>query len=340
MPVLERKDKEKNMKKTLLIFACCFMLVASGAFATGGAEQTAASATKGALMGTSGMTGSWYPVAAAVSNQVSKYSDYILTIQASGGSGENIRLMKQKEYQLGMVNTVIINDAYHGTGDFKTEGAWTDVSFVCNLFPTGMQAVVWKDSDIKSFADLKGKKVSPGSPGSGDLLQYEAVLNFYGLTINDVDWRPLTHTERVTAMQDRQIDMAGYATAWPSGSVIEMASAREVRLLALADPVKDKAEFIKQHPAYGTGIVKAGTYHGMDEDVEILTTGSIFVALPDLNADYVYNMLSCMYKGIDEVQSVHGMTKYITEATGADMRGDIPFHAGAERYFKEKGIIK
>lgn len=327
------------MKKLLLV-AMMVCLISSLAFATGAAEQTSNAAEKGALMGTSGMTGSWYPVAAAVSNQVRKFSDYVLTIQASGGSGENIRLMKQKEYQLGMINTVIIDDAYNGTGNFAKEGPWKDVRFVCNLFPTGMQAVVWKDSDIKTFADLKGKKISPGSAGSGDLLQYEAVLNLYGMTQKDVDWRPLTHTERVTAMQDRQLDMAGYATAWPSGSVIELASARPVRILALKDPVKDKAEFIKQHPAYGTAILKAGTYNGVDEDVEIITTGSIFAAIPELNDAYVYNMLDCMYKGIKDVQSVHGMTKFITLETGADMRGVIPWHPGAEKYFKEKGIIK
>ena len=327
------------MKKLLLV-AMMVCLISSLAFATGAAEQTSNAAEKGALMGTSGMTGSWYPVAAAVSNQVRKFSDYVLTIQASGGSGENIRLMKQKEYQLGMINTVIINDAYNGTGNFEKEGAWKDVRFVCNLFPTGMQAAVWKDSDIKTFADLRGKKVSPGSAGSGDLLQYEAVLELYGMTTKDVDWRPLTHTERVTAMQDRQLDMAGYATAWPSGSIIELASARPVRILALQNPEKDKAEFIKKHPAYGTGILKAGTYNGVDEDVEILTTGSIFAAIPELGDAYVYNMLDCMYKGIEDVQSVHGMTKYITLETGADMRGVIPWHPGAEKYFKEKGIIK
>ena len=158
------------MKKYLLI-AMMICLVSSLVFATGAAEQTSNAAEKGALMGTSGMTGSWYPVGAAVSNQVRKYSDYVLTIQASGGSGENIRLMKQREYQLGMINTVILDDAYNGKGNFEKEGPWHDVSFVCNLFPTGMQAVVWKDSDIKTFADLKGKKLSPGAAGSGRRLR-------------------------------------------------------------------------------------------------------------------------------------------------------------------------
>ena len=166
-----------------------------------------------------------------------------------------------------------------------------------------MQAVVWKDSDIKTFADLKGKKISPGSAGSGDLLQYEAILKFYGMEIKDVDWRPLTHTERVTGMQDKQLDMAGYATAWPAGSIIELSSARPVRILGFKDPAKDIPEFLKLYPAYGTENLPAGTYNGVDEPVQLITTGSIFAALPELSADYVYNMLDCMTKGIDEVQA-------------------------------------
>ena len=113
------------MKKYLLI-AMMICLVSSLVFATGAAEQTSNAAEKGALIGTSGMTGSWYPVAAAVSNQIRKYSDYVLTVQASGGSGENIRLMKQREYQLGMINTVIIDDAYNGKGNFAKEGECHD----------------------------------------------------------------------------------------------------------------------------------------------------------------------------------------------------------------------
>ncbi|MBQ6673851.1 MAG: TAXI family TRAP transporter solute-binding subunit [Spirochaetia bacterium] len=327
------------MKKYLVI-AMMICLVSSLVFATGAAEQTSNAAEKGALIGTSGMTGSWYPVAAAVSNQIRKYSDYVLTVQASGGSGENIRLMKQREYQLGMINTVIIDDAYNGKGNFAKEGEWHDVSFVCNLFPTGMQAAVWKDSDIKSFADLRGKKISPGAAGSGDLLQYEAILKFYGMEIKDVDWRPLTHTERVTGMQDKQLDMAGYATAWPSGSIIELASARPVRILGFKDPAKEIPEFLKLYPANGTETMKAGTYNGVDEDVQLITTGSIFAALPDLSADYVYNMLDCMVKGIDEIQAVHGMTKYITPENMVKMRGVIPWHTGAEKFFKDKGLIK
>ena len=77
------------------------------------------------------------------------------------------------------------------------------------------------------------------------------------------------------------------------------------------------------------------TYNGVDEDVQLITTGSIFAALPELSADYVYNMLDCMTKGIDEVQAVHGMTKYITPENMVKMRGVIPWHAGAEKFFKE-----
>jgi TRAP transporter TAXI family solute receptor len=160
------------------------------------------------------------------------------------------------------------------------------------------------------------------------------------MEIKDVDWRPLTHTERVTGMQDKQLDMAGYATAWPAGSIIELSSARPVRILGFKDPAKDIPEFLKLYPAYGTETMKAGTYNGVDEDVQLITTGSVFAALPDLSADYVYNMLDCMIKGLDEVQAVHGMTKFITPENMVKMRGVVPWHAGAEKFFKDKGLIK
>lgn len=326
------------MKKVFLVFVI-ISLVCGMAFATGAAEQTQKAAVKGCVMGSSGMTGSWYPVAAAVSTQVKKYSDYVLTVQASGGSGENIRLMKQGEYQLGMINSAIIDAAWNGNKNFEGEAPWRDVRFVCNLFPTGMQPVVWKSSDINSFADIKGHSIAPGSAGSGDAVQYEEVLGFYGITTKDVDWRPLTQTERVTSMKDKQLEVAGFCTSWPAGSIIELAASRPIKIVSF-EKSEDKNKFLEQYPYYGIGVIKAGTYHGMDEDVEVITTGSLFASIPEVPDDYIYNLLECMYKGIEEVQAVHGMSKYITEATGADMRGVIPFHPGAEKYFKDRGIIK
>ncbi len=327
------------MKKILMVLIS-FCLLGNIVFATGNAEKVETTDSKGIVMGTSGMTGSWYPVAATIVTQVSKYTDSKITVQASGGSTENIRLMKQKEYQFGMINTAINEYAWSGTQYFKGEEPWKDVRFVCNLFPTALQAVSWKDSGIKTFADLKGKAIAPGSPGSGDLIQYEEILSFYGLTTKDVDWRPLSHTERVAAMKDRHLDVAGYATAWPASGIIELASSRPINLLGFKDPVKDKIEFSKKFPWYGFGTIPAGTYNGMDEDVEVFTTGSTICAISSVPDKVVYDFLDGMFKGIEEVRAVHDQAKKISLETATNMMGNIPLHPGAVKYYKEKGIIK
>ncbi len=324
------------MKKIFLLVVIIYLTTWS-VFAAGSGEKAENKKTKTAVMGSGSMGGNWHATASMIATQVRKYTDTIITVQASGGSGENVRLMKQGEYQLALLNSAMIVYAMNSQAEFKGEQPFTEVRFVCNLYPNVVQGVVRKSANIQSYGDLKGKTISPGSPGSGDLMAFEEILDIYGLTTKDVDWRPLSNTERVSGFKDRIVDCAGYVTAFPAGNILESSAATPIRLLSLADK---KDEFLKKYPYYEAIIVPKGTYNGVDEDITTVSVGTVLAARADVSDEIVYDILKGMYMGLDELQKVHGMGHYIKLETGMNGRGDIPVHPGALKYFKEVGVIK
>ena len=325
------------MKKIVLTIAILCLAIVS-VFAFGSKEKEAATEMpKTAVMGSGGMGGTSHATFSMIATQIQKYTDVTVTNQASGGSSENARLIKQGEYEFGMMNTAMIVYALNGTADFKADGPYKDIRFVANLYPSAAQAVVRKSSNIQSFADLKGKVFSPGPAGSGDVTGFEEIVGFYGLTTKDMDWRPLTNTERVSAFKDRILDCGGWLTSFPAGNILELSTATPIRLLSIAD--KDD-EFFKKFPYYVKMVIPKETYNGMDADVIVPGVGIIVASRADVNAELVYTFLKGMYMGLDELQTVHSMATYIKLETALDGSKGVPIHDGAIKYFKEKGVLK
>ncbi len=325
--------KNKNNNFNLFVLVIFITVTCTGVvFAKGSSENK----VNNVVMGTSGMGGSWYPVGSTIAGVVKKHTGVIITIQATGGSTENLRLMKTGEFGMGMVNSAMLYYAYHGVESFNGD-AYKDLRVVVNLYPVIVQCIVMKDSSIKSYGDLKGKRFSPGAPGSGDEILYLEVLSVYGLGKNDMDWRPLTHTERAMSFKDRITHAAGYFTSLPSGSILEIAALNEIRVLGIDDKEK---EFFSKYSYYFPWIVPANTYNGQTTEVKTIAAGTLVCADAKIPDEIVYNYLKGMFSELEPIQNVHGMTKYIKLETAISGIGDVPLHRGAEKYYKEAGVLK
>ena len=288
------------------------------------------------VMGTSGMTGSWYPVASTIAGAVEKHTDSRITIQASGGSTENLRLMQTGEFGMGMVNSAMMYYAYEGVEAF--EGApYKGLRNVVNLFPVVVQMLVYADSPYQTYADLKGRRVTPGSPGSGDEIAYTEIFSVYGLSRDDFDWRPLSHTERVMAFKDGVIQAVGFFTSVPASSPLEISSLRPIRVLSIADK---QDEFFRQFPYYYPVTVPRNTYRGVTEDVVTVGAGTVIAADEGVSEQLVYDYLVGMFAEIEQVQAVHAMAKYIKPETATSGFGDVPVHPGAIRFYRERGMME
>ena len=325
------------MKRTLWIVAV-LLLVAGLVFGGGQGEAKAGGGAKlHAVMGTSGIGGSWYPTASKIAGVVMGGSDILVVVQASGGGTENIRLMKQGQYQLGMAEANVMSYGYKGVELFAGD-AYPNMRFVTNLYPIVFQAAVMKDTPFKSISDLKAKSFSPGSAGSGDEAGWAEIFSIFGLSKKDVQWRPLTHTERAMSFKDRQLDCVGYETSVPAGTLLEASSQNAIRLLPIGG--QDQKNLMAKYGWYIPWTIPAKTYNGQDEAVEVVATGSAIIADAGLPEEFVYKYVKALYDNLEPVQATHAMTKYISLETALAGRGDVPIHPGAEKFYKEKGLIK
>jgi len=331
------------MKKRLVVLCLIVCIIAGTAFAKGNSEKGEFKA----VFGSSSLGGTWYSCACKIAGVAEQYENVSLVVQATGGGAENIRLMAQNEAQFGLAEPSICSYAYNGTSIFQGE-KHQDIRFLTDLYPNALCAMVMKEGKIKTFADLvakDGKKTGFcfGSPGSGDELVWIEALSGFGITKDMLDWRPLSHSERVTAFKDRQLECLGYATAQPSGSIMEASAQTPIRLLEIKG--KDRDKILKQYPWYDPYTIPAGMYNGVDKPVETISIGGYVIANKDVPEDYVYKVLKAMYSkdGLEQVRAISAGTKAISldAALGGNKDGKIlPFHPGAIKFYKEMGMIK
>jgi uncharacterized protein len=332
------------MKRLLLLLL--MIMVAGFVFAEGQGEGSGK--RYAAIMGSSSLGGTWYPTACRIAGVAMKYEDATVTVQSSGGGVENSRLMRQDQYQMGLSEPNIANYAYRGEQMFKDDGPNENITYVSNLYPNAVCAVVKKNGSVKTMDDYNfetngGKKYgfAPGSAGSGDEYCWMEIFSVYGAGPENMTWKPLSHNERVMAFKDRILEGIGYQTAQPSGSITEASAMMPVTILEIKG--KERDEIIKQFPWYGPYVIPAGMYNGVDKDVETIYLGGFIIANKDVPEDFIYRYLKAMYgEGLEEVQNVASATKAIKieNALGGNESYALPLHAGAAKYYKEVGLIK
>ena len=333
------------MKKFILcslLIICCLLLVAAG-----GTERSSQSI----VMGTSSLGGSWYPFASRMALVAMRYSDVVLTIQPSGGGPENVRLMRQGQHQMGLCEPNVAQYAYWGTGPFERDGRYDNLTFLFNMYPLPLTAIVHRDGPIRDMADfnpsVSGRRFSfsPGRPGSGDEYSWLEVFETgWGITRDMMVWRPLSHNERVMGFMDRIIDSLGFETAQVAGAIIELSSRNPIRILPIDGAIRDK--IIRELPWYDKYTLPGGIYNGQREPVETIFIGGFVLANKDVSEDFVYSYISAIFgPGLAEVRSVFPGAREF----GFDMalKGNpygnpvsIPYHPGAVKYFREVGLIK
>ena len=184
---------------------------------------------------------------------------------------------------------------------------------------------------------------SPGSPGSGDEFAWLDVFAVYGITRDMMNWRPLSHNERVMAFKDRILDSVGFQTASPSGAIIELSAQNPIRILPIYGAMRDK--IFATLPWYDRFVLPGGLYNGQDDPVETISHSGFALANADVPEYFIYRfVLSIFGPGMAEIQNIFPAARDMNHENA--LRGNtfetgvIPFHPGAIRAFKELGIIK
>jgi uncharacterized protein len=285
---------------------------------------------------TGGTSGVYYPIGVALSNI---YGQSIPgarpTVQATKASVENLILLQQGKGEVAFTLGDSLAFARDGNEEAGFKTKLDNLRGLAAIYPNYIQIVATKASGIKTLADLKGKRLSVGAAKSGTELNARAVLGAAGLSYKDlgkVEYLPFD--ESVELMKNRQLDATLQSAGLGVAAIRDLASAVEINVVAIPAAVVDKVG-----SPYVKGVIPANTYGGQTADVETAEVVNYLVTRADLSADTVYRMTKAMYEHLPDLVASHSAAKAI-ELNHALDGMPIALHPGAERYYKERGLLK
>ena len=300
---------------------------------------TTALAAKRMVFGGGPAGGTFQVVANAIQtyDPVKESKEYKVRAQSSAGSVENLRKVNSGKMQFGVVYS---GHVYLGReGQLKNDTKkYEDVMAVSYLYGAPAQLIVKKGSGIKSTKDLEGKKVGVGNAGSGAFANCELFFNHMGIW-DKIERNAMGYNDAAAAFGNNQLDAFWLFTAFPSGAVIMAAQTNDIELIDLGKDAEESG-FYEKYPYFSKLSVPAGTYKGVDKEVPSFQDSALWVANADVPADVVYDLLSKIYTDEGLAYMVSQKKTFKEMSVDSGVNGIVtPMHPGAERFWKEKGLL-
>jgi uncharacterized protein len=304
------------------------------------AEAPAESAptTQQALsIATGGTGGVYYPVGGGYAQIIEQFvPGYTAAVEVTNASVENVGLISRgdADFALALADTVLA--AYSGTGRFGEGGELPqlpNLRIITIAYTNAVHIITVEDAEINSLADLRGKRVSVGAPGSGTELSAQTILESNGITYDDIEVHRLSVNETADALRDGVIDAGFWSGGVPTGGVLSLAETRQIRLVPLS------AEEVENIRAADSTFIPytfaAESYRGI-EATNSVGTPNLIVVSTEMDEELAYNFTKALFENIDTVRSIHpSANETIAEEA---LNSPVPLHAGAIRYFEEIGL--
>ena len=317
------------------------------------AGAAAAQEVKFFRIGTGGTAGTYYPIGGLLANAISSppgsrecdkgescgVPGLVATALSSNGSVANINGIAGGQLESGFSQSDVAYWAYTGTGVYEGKPKVADLRLIANLYPESIHLVARKGAGIKTVADLRGKRVSLDEPGSGTLIDARIILGAFGLTEKDVKAEYLKPNQSGDKMKDGALDAFFFVGGFPAGAIAELAAAGGgIELVNIAGPEIDKMR--KQYGFFATDKIPAETYKDVPA-VNTLSVGAQWVTSAKQPADLVYGITKALWNANTRklLDSGHAKGKAITKETALEGAG-IPLHPGAEKFYREAGLLK
>ena len=310
--------------------------LAAGTALSGGAARAQQQTT--IAIATGGTGGVYYPLGGGMANILTKYiPGYAATARVTGGSVDNLKLIGSKQSEVAMVMVDAALDALKGEDKFK--GSPVDVRTLMVLYPNRMHVVSIEGKGIEKLADLKGKRVSTGSPGSATEVMAFRVIEAAGLDKDkDMKRERLGVAESTNALKDGKIDAYFWVGGLPTAGVTDLAATpgTKIKLIDHTDVLDNMNA--KYGGIYSADLIPAHTYPGQDKDNKITSVQNILVTNSSMPDQVAYDIVKTFIEHKDDLVAVHGEAKNIELAKQIKANSAIPWHPGAVKYFTEKGV--
>lgn len=282
--------------------------------------------------------GSWYPLGAKIMQVLDEEIDGISTSNTSGGGISNVLAVNGGDAEIGWSYAHTTANGFNGKGKFSKPQP--DVRHFATLYDSMFQVAVRADSDIKTFADMKDKNISPGKAKWTGTAFAESVLKHYGISFEDIKANGGTvhhvdYTESVALMKDGHIDVFMAATNMPQASFIELEQSPGIRFIGL--PEEDMEAIIAANPGYIPGVMPKGVYESVDEDLNSLGIVVNMVVHKDMPEDLVYKMCKVFWEHHSDFVEVKSLWKRVKPENALNGVA-IPVHPGAQKCYDEMGV--
>ncbi|OFL67847.1 TAXI family TRAP transporter solute-binding subunit [Brevibacterium sp. HMSC063G07] len=320
----------KRLRSTAVAAAVASIaLVASGCAGGGGDKGTDI-----VTIATGGSSGVYYQVGAGYANLLKDSLGSDATVQATGASVENVTLVHDGNAEIAFTQADAVDQAIKGEGPFEDKSA-DNIQAIGALYDQYIQVVTTEKSGIKTFDDLKGKKISVGDANSGVELNARAVVKAYGYTYDDFNVDYLSYADAIDAMKNGQLDAAFFTSGIPNSAVSDLATTEKVVVLPLDG--EGAKTLLDEYDYLGEATVPADTYKSA-EDAKTLTIPNLLIASPDLTEEAGYEMTKVFYDNLDKLEKSHSSVADIDIDKAADVKV-AELHPGAKKYFEEKGLL-
>lgn len=292
-------------------------------------------------IGTGGKTGVYYPSGGAVCrlvNRGTKSHGITCSVESTGGSVYNLKTVRAGELDFGIAQSDWQYHAYKGTSKFEGSTPDEELRAVFSIHPEPFTVVARADSGIKTFDDLKGKRVNIGNPGSGQRGTMDVVLAAMGWTIEDFDViSELKSSDQSRALCENKFDAMVFTVGHPSGSIKQASTRCETTLVEVSGPVIDK--LIKDNPYYRSAVIPGGLYKGSDSDTLTFGVGATLITSSKVPDDVVYTVVSSVFESLKRFKRLHPALGNLKAEEMAKDGLSAPIHAGALKYYTEKGLV-
>ena len=286
---------------------------------------------------TGGTGGVYYPLGGGMANLLSKYVPGLqATAEVTGGSVDNLKLIGSGKAEVGFTMVDAAHDAAQGVDKFKSGKVSAKTLMV--LYPNRMQVVTVEGTGINTMADLKGKRVSTGSAGSGVEVVAIRTLEALGLDPKkDIKQERLGASESVNAIKDRKIDAFFWVGGVPTAALTDLAATPGVKMKLLDHADLADAMNKKYGPLYVKGTIAAGSYAGQDKPVAIIDVWNILVATDKMSDRMAYDIVKTLFEKKADLVAVHKEAENI-DLKNQTVQTPMPFHPGAAKYLAERGV--
>ena len=316
-----------KMKKILsLVMAAALVFALAACGGAGGSKMT---------MGTGGTSGTYYAFGGVLGQYMKNFAKVDVTVVSTDGSKANIQGIDAGDYQLATVQSDVMAYAWAGTNTFETDGAIKSFRVIGGLYAEAVQLVTM-DPNIKSVADLAGKKVSVGAPGSGVYFNAIDVLAAAGLSLDDINPQYQSFADSADALKDGKIDAAFIVAGAPTAAITELCTTNEAYLVPIDGEIAAK---LMSAPGsfYTAYAIPANTYPGQTQDVLTVTVKATLIVSADADEATVYALTKAIFDNAAAIAKENGKGAELS-IENATSGMAAPFHPGAAKYYAEQGV--